>query len=251
MKGLKLADSSDKEIKNIEILTGLDYYYQIVTGEIIRGKSNEPIALGSIFGWVLNGNILVISRVHLNITTHMFRIDAVNNEFIETKDFKNPFEFDLTNVNDGREELHLTDENQHVLKNFQNTIEFKNNRYVAKLPIKKMNELLPDNYTVAKKRLDYLQKQLTKNKNLFTDYDKVIKQYLEEGIVEFVENNNNKTTPGQVHYLPHRAIIREKNETAKLRIAFDASSKAKGEHCLNDILYSGPCLLPYLYDILL
>ena len=56
-----------------------------------------------------------------------------------------------------------------MLKNFQNTIEFKNNRFVAKLPIKKMNELLPDNYTVANKRLDYLQKQLTKNKNLFTD----------------------------------------------------------------------------------
>ena len=52
LKDLKLADSSDKEIKNIEILIRLDYYYQIVTVEIIRGKSNEPIALGSIFGWV-------------------------------------------------------------------------------------------------------------------------------------------------------------------------------------------------------
>ena len=86
-----------------------------------------------------------------------------------------------------------------MLKNFQNTIEFKNNRFVAKLPIKKMNELLPDNYTVANKRLDYLQKQLTKNKNLFTDYDKVIKQYLKKGIVEYVENNDNKTTHRQVH----------------------------------------------------
>ena len=33
------------------------------------------------------------------------------------------------------------------------------NRYIAKLPIKKMNELLPDKYTVPKKHLDYLQKQ--------------------------------------------------------------------------------------------
>ena len=45
LKNLKLAGSSDKEIKNIEIFIGLDYYYQIVTGEIIRGKSNEAIAL--------------------------------------------------------------------------------------------------------------------------------------------------------------------------------------------------------------
>ena len=52
-----------------------------------------------------------MSRVHLNITTHMFRIDTVNKELIEMKDFKNPSEFDLININDGREELHLIDEN--------------------------------------------------------------------------------------------------------------------------------------------
>ena len=91
-----------------------------------------------------------------------------------------------------------------------------------------MNELLPDNYTVAKKRLDYLQKQLTKNKNLFNDYDKVIKQYLEEGIVEFVENNNNKTTPGQVHYLPHRAVIREKTKLQSYVLHLTRHQKLKG-----------------------
>ena len=47
-------------------------------------------------------------------------------------------------------------------KNLKNTIEFNNNRYIAKLPIKKMNELPPDNHTIARKRLDYLEKQLTK-----------------------------------------------------------------------------------------
>ena len=70
-------------------------------------------------------------------------------------------------------------------------------------------------------------------------------------IVKYVENNYNKITPEQVHYLPNRAAIRENNETTKLQIVFDASSKAKGKHCLNNILYSGLCLLPYLYDITL
>ena len=39
----------------------------------------------------------------------MFRIDTVNKEFIETKDLNNPFEFDLNNINDGREESYLID----------------------------------------------------------------------------------------------------------------------------------------------
>ena len=60
-----------------------------------------------------------------------------------------------------------------------------------------------------------------------------------------------KLNPDKRIISPHSAVIRENNETTKLRIVFDVSSKAKREHCINDILYSGPCLLPYLYDILL
>ena len=54
-----------------------------------------------------------------------------------------------------------------------------------------------------------------------------------------------------MHYLPHRSVVREDHDTTKLRITFDASAKIKNELSLNDILHSGPCLLPYLYDILL
>ena len=36
------------------------------------------------------------------------------------------------------EELYLIAENQYVLKSFQKTIEFKNNGYIVKLPIKKL-----------------------------------------------------------------------------------------------------------------
>ena len=121
----------ESSCSHIEILIGLDYYYQIVNSEIIHGKINESITLGSIFGWVLSGNFLDISCVHLNITIHMFCIDTVNKEFIETKDLNHPFEFDLNNINDGREELYLINKNQHVLKKFQNTIEFENNCYIA------------------------------------------------------------------------------------------------------------------------
>ena len=47
-----------------------------------------------------------------------------------------------------------------------------------------------------------------------------------------------------MHYLPHRGVVREDHDTTKLRIIFDASAKIRNELSLNDILYSGPCLLP-------
>ena len=54
-----------------------------------------------------------------------------------------------------------------------------------------------------------------------------------------------------MHYLLHRGVVREDHDTTKLHIVFDASAKLRNELSLNDILYSGPCLLPYLHDMLL
>ena len=46
-------------------------------------------------------------------------------------------------------------------------------------------------------------------------------------------------------------MVRENKDTAKVRIVFDASSKVRDELSLTDCLYSGPCLLPAVYHILL
>lgn len=43
---LKLADSCDKEDMPINILIGSDYYWQIVTNEVVRGK-NGPTAVNT------------------------------------------------------------------------------------------------------------------------------------------------------------------------------------------------------------
>ena len=51
-------------------------------------------------------------------------------------------------------------------------------------------------------------------------------------------------------YMPHTAVICLDKDTTKVRIVFDASSKNGKHPSLNDCLYSGPCLLTLLFDIL-
>nr|XP_042908366.1 uncharacterized protein LOC107455598 [Parasteatoda tepidariorum] len=69
---------------------------------------------------------------------------------------------------------------------------------------------------------------------------------MEEGIIEEVKNNCEEN----VHYLPHRAVIKP-NSTTKIRPVFDASAKAKGFPSLNDCLEKGENLIELIPSILM
>lgn len=57
LQGLELADSSivDGDNQNIDVLIGSDYYYDVVSGDVVRGDSG-PVAISSMFGWILSGH---------------------------------------------------------------------------------------------------------------------------------------------------------------------------------------------------
>ena len=68
-----------------------------------------------------------------------------------------------------------------------------------------------------------MQKQLNLNPKLRETYDTIIKTYLDENIVEEVKDDE---TFENVHYLPHRAVIRNGRDTGKIRVVFDASARS-------------------------
>ena len=39
---------------DIDILIGSDYYFDLITGEIVRGEKG-PVAINSVFGWLVSG----------------------------------------------------------------------------------------------------------------------------------------------------------------------------------------------------
>ena len=57
-------------------------------------------------------------------------------------------------------------------------------------------------------------------------------------------------SPGQVHCLPHKEVVRNDKDTTKLRVVYDASAKNNGPS-LNDCIYAGPLLTPLIFNILI
>lgn len=79
------------------------------------------------------------------------------------------------------------------------------------------------------------------------DYDAIIQDQLQEGIVEDAEI----PAKGTEFYIPHKAVIREGSETKKLRILYDASARGNDSTpSLNYCLNVGPPLQNQLWKVL-
>ena len=83
------------------------------------------------------------------------------------------------------------------------------------------------------------------------EYDKIIKQYINDDIVEPIRFTKTSYDLGSVQYLPHCTVVRQNRDTTKVRTAFDTSAHVDSEPSLNDVLYPGPCMLPLLHNILI
>ena len=105
---------------------------------------------------------------------------------------------------------------------------------------------LPENKGGSIKRLATLVQRLKKTERL-DEYDSIIQDQLQEGIVEDAEMPAN----GREFYIPHKAVVKENAETTKMRIVYDASAKASSSApSLNDCLESGPPLQNRLWKVL-
>ena len=86
---------------------------------------------------------------------------------------------------------------------------------------------------------------LRKQQGYLKEYDAIMKQQLESGVIEKVAELE---SADKIHYWPYLAVVRKDAVTTKLRIVYDDYGKVTS---LNDCLHVGPWLNPLLFDILI
>ena len=142
----------------------------------------------------------------------------------------------------------LTDDDV-AFEQFNNFICFQNGRYYVRWLWRYDCLDLPENLDVVIGTLKSLAKRFQRDKNLVIKYDDVITSGVKLGIIEKVVLH---TKVERKHYWPHHQVVTPSKSTTKLRIVYDASTKAKkGDRSLNECLYRSPVLLPNLCEVLL
>ena len=185
----------------INVLIRADNYWRLVTGEVIQRESC-PTVIKTHLGWVL---------LKVNPPNAHSQI------------------WDL-------ETLGIKSQEESLYGNLTQTISFKDGRYEVKLPWRERHPPLPSNYQLSLKRLTGLCSCLKRDPPLQQDYDSVIRNQIDNGIVEAVDGVE-ESENGNSHYIPHYAVITKEGEMIKLRVVYDASAISNSPS-LNDCLYA-------------
>ena len=122
----------------------------------------------------------------------------------------------------------------------------KDGRYEIGIPWKTGEPKFKNNFEMAHRRLQTLEKSLmNKGSEVATGYNKIIEDYVDKNYVRKVPLTNEEQW-----FLPHFPVIKEDRTTTKVRIVYDAAAKDEGK-CLNDAILSGPKLQQDLVDVLI
>ena len=261
IRGLDLADCSETQdvhhSDTVDVLIGSDHYWSFMYGETIRGDSG-PVAVSSKFGWVLSGQTELTNEpgVRRKESSANLVISSQTEDFLDDNVPQNDQLVDCLKQFWETEAIGIADgddlKTNSVPNNFIEDIAFDGQNYEVGLPWKDSSFPVSNGYDTCSKRLQSLHRKLQADPVLRNEYNKIICDQLETGIIERVpETSDSSNEEKRINFLPHHPVIRKDKDTTKVRIVYDGSAKGSNdERSLNDCLQIGPNFTPHVFDIL-
>ena len=238
LKDIPIIDTCNAD--EVKLIIGLDHPDLLRPEEIRVGQAREPYATKTVLGWAINGPIDSYEPDNNKKHAQYFL-----NTSQELNDSVEKF-WRLDDPEALKGERSVCD--QRVIDFWENSTvrDGENKNYCLSIPFKS-DVNLPDNYNMAKRRLDTLGKKLASNEELREEYSQAVTKNLTKGYAEEVPEEDLERRDGKVWYLPHHAVVHPRK---KVRVVYDCSAKYLGTS-LNDMVFQGPDLSNKLIDVLL
>ena len=193
------SDVCQKDEKlEIDILVGTDYLWRFQTGQIVRGRIDEPVALETTLGWVASGPLKYSSSANGAQKVGVHCVAKCNTQSDQLdENVKRMRDLETIEVIESKE-MH---------DDFVESIKFNGGRYSVKLPWQEGHENLPSNYELSLARLKFQVRKLKKEPAMLEEYDSVITEQIKSGVIEKVSDEDESAT---VHYISHLAELEKK-----------------------------------------
>jgi len=248
LKSLPMSDrfGDDRQLV-IDLLIGLDHYWEIVTGKCIR-LSPGLVAQESRLGWIISGSFPSRDKQVSDPASclSLLCVNGPSDSLVRSM-------WDLDGIGISPKEMSEMSRNQdqEVLGEFRRKIRYDGERYEVALPWNEKVGKLRNNRSAAAARLTTLNRKLLRDPSLNSEYKQALGEFESSGIVERVPDPEIEPPSGPIFYLPHRPVVKQASTSTKVRPVFDASARGPNGISLNDCLHVGPCLLPSLVNVLL
>ncbi|XP_055922514.1 uncharacterized protein LOC129953385 [Eupeodes corollae] len=237
---LELADENFNQPSQIDLLLGAEAFFDLLESGQIKLGEGLPSLQQTALGWIVSGRY----KSKYN-TTKKASCVANTLEVGLDKYFEKFFEFEEIQ---GLRSIWSEEQNE-CEKHFIDTIKvLPSGRLMVQLPFKKHPSCLGGSYDIAFRRFLSLERRLSKNASIKSQYSDFLKEYERLGHMSLVPNPN---LDEDHYYLPHQYVLRPDSVSTKLRVVFDASCRTSSQISLNGILMVGPTIQDELLIILL
>ena len=226
----------------VDICLGSDYYYEVVKTERIPLKEDGLFLLDSEFGYVVAGALKGKSTKGTRM--YLCRGPSASEPSFDLERF---WRLEDIGIKDRPEK----DDDEIATKVFNDTILFNSSerRYEVKWPLKQPMPDLPSNFKMTLARLKSMLAQIGKKPDVVSKYQANYDAQIDKSVIEVAPEEPDGEV---IHYLPHHPVFTPDKVTTKVRIVYDASSKAfRLAPSLNDCVYRGPVMLEDLCGLLM
>lgn len=212
------------------MLMGAGTFFELLESERFQLQTGNLTLQSTKLGWVMTGGFNVNCLVSIGASLEyewrtmktdqgLFgRLSKANKRHVEEQETVQHFEKTATRRADGR--------------------------FVLRLPVQPEVSQLGDSISMAMSRFISVERRLSRDEQLHTEYVKFMTQYLEMGHMEEVIENEIPTS--RQFYLQFYLS----SLTTRVRVVFDASAKTSSGLSLNDVLMCGPSIQEELFSIL-
>lgn len=225
-------------------MIGLDNYKLIAPLSIREGKSDEPTATKTRLGWVVCGTNRDVNSTNTEYNFHVCECSQTDESLHDL--VKQHYTLDNLGVA-ATESVVMSKDDVRALELLETTTSRVGKRYQTGLLWKYDEVEFPDSRPMALRRLECLERKMSRDEPLATELKRQIAEYVDNGYARKLEGDELKASK-RTWYLPIFAV-RNPNKPEKIRMVWDAAATV-GTVSLNSMLLKGPELLTPLVSVL-